>query len=89
MGTPREQLLILISTPLYLIVIGLELLLSHLRKQDSYTWKDTLQNIYLMLLNGGLDLLFRIIYIGVILLFFMIIASQYPFKMPGSIGSLY
>jgi len=70
MGTPREQLLILISTPLYLIVIGLELLLSHLRKQDSYTWKDTLQNIYLMLLNGGLDLLFRIIYIGVILSFF-------------------
>jgi sterol desaturase/sphingolipid hydroxylase (fatty acid hydroxylase superfamily) len=70
MGTPREQLLILISTPLYLIVIGLELLLSHLRRQESYTWKDTLQNIYLMILNGGLDLLFRIIYIGIILSFF-------------------
>ena len=70
MGTSREQLLILISTPLYLVVIGLELLLSHLRKQESYTWKDTLQNIYLMLLNAGLDLLFRIIYIGIILSFF-------------------
>ncbi|MEI9946016.1 MAG: sterol desaturase family protein [Chitinophagaceae bacterium] len=70
MGTAREQLLIFISTPLYLIVIGLELLLSHLRKQETYTWKDTLQNVYLMLLNGGLDLLFRIIYIGVILSFF-------------------
>jgi sterol desaturase/sphingolipid hydroxylase (fatty acid hydroxylase superfamily) len=70
MGTPREQLLILISTPLYLIVIGLELLLSHLRKQESYTWKDTIQNIYLMILNGGLDLVFRVIYIGIILSFF-------------------
>ena len=70
MGTPREQLLILITTPLYLVVIGLELLLSHLRKQESYTWKDTLQNIYLMFLNGGLDIVFRIIYIGIILSFF-------------------
>jgi sterol desaturase/sphingolipid hydroxylase (fatty acid hydroxylase superfamily) len=70
MGTPREQLLILISTPLYLIVIGLELFLSHLRRQQSYTWKDTIQNIYLMVLNGGLDLFFRVIYIGIILSFF-------------------
>src|SRR5260221_2089980 len=70
MGTPREQLLILISTPLYLIVIGLELLLSHLRRQQSYTWKDTIQNIYMMVLNGGLDLVFRVIYIGIILSFF-------------------
>ncbi len=69
MGTPREQLLILITTPLYLIVIGLELLLSHLRKKKSYSLKDTLQNIYLMLLNAGIDLLFRIIYIGIILSF--------------------
>jgi len=70
MGTPREQLLILITTPLYLIVIGLELLLSHLRRQESYTWKDTLQNIYMMILNAVLDIVFRVIYIGIILSFF-------------------
>jgi sterol desaturase/sphingolipid hydroxylase (fatty acid hydroxylase superfamily) len=70
MGTAREQLLILITTPLYLIVIGLELFFSHLRKQQTYTWKNTLQNIYMMLLNGGIDLLFRAIYIGIILSFF-------------------
>lgn len=70
MGTSREQLLILITTPLYLVVIGLELLFSHLHKQDSYTWKDTLQNIYMMILNALLDLVFRIIYIGIILSFF-------------------
>ena len=70
MGTAREQLLILISTPIYLIVIGLELFLSHARKQKSYTWKDTIQNIYLMLLNAGIDLLFRGIYLFFILSFF-------------------
>lgn len=66
----REQQLILLTTPLYLIVIGVELLLSHLGRQDCYTWKNTLQNIYLMLLNSWVDLLFRAIYIGIILSFF-------------------
>ncbi len=70
MGTSREQLLILITTPLYMVVIGLELLISQLRHQRTYTLKDTLQNIYLMLLNGGLDLLFRAVSIGIILSFF-------------------
>jgi sterol desaturase/sphingolipid hydroxylase (fatty acid hydroxylase superfamily) len=70
MGTAREQLLILISTPIYLIVIGLEIFLSHLHKQKSYTWKDSLQNIYLMLVNAGLDLLFRAVYVVIILTFF-------------------
>jgi sterol desaturase/sphingolipid hydroxylase (fatty acid hydroxylase superfamily) len=66
----RQTMLILISTPLYLLVIGLEILLSNMRQQPSYTLKDTVQNIYLMLLNGVLDLVFRSIYIGVILTFF-------------------
>lgn len=70
MASAREQFLYFFSTPLYIIVIGLELLLSNLRKQESYTWKDTWQNIYLMLLNMGIDLLFRAIYIGIILSFF-------------------
>ena len=70
MSSAREQFLYFFSTPLYIIVIGLELLLSNLRKQESYTWKDTWQNIYLMLLNMGIDLVFRAIYIGIILSFF-------------------
>ncbi|MBL0334894.1 MAG: sterol desaturase family protein [Chitinophagaceae bacterium] len=70
MGTAREQLLILITTPVYLLVIGLEFFISQARKQQAYTVKNTLQNIYLMLLNGGLDLLFRSISIGIILSFF-------------------
>jgi sterol desaturase/sphingolipid hydroxylase (fatty acid hydroxylase superfamily) len=70
MASAREQLLYLFSTPLYIIVIGIELLLSNIRKQDTYIWKDTWQNIYLMLLNSGIDLLFRAVYIGIILSFF-------------------
>ena len=66
----REQLLLFISTPLYLIVIGVELVLSNLQKQKAYTWKDTFQNIYLMMMNAGIDLMFRGIYIGIILSFF-------------------
>jgi sterol desaturase/sphingolipid hydroxylase (fatty acid hydroxylase superfamily) len=69
MGTIRETLLILISTPLYAVVIGLEILLSNIQKLPSYSIKDTAQNIYLMLLNAGLDLLFRSISIGIILNF--------------------
>jgi len=70
MGTLKETWLILISTPLYMIVIGLEIFLSHLQQKSTYTLKDTIQNIYLMLANAGIDVLFRGIYIGIILTYF-------------------
>lgn len=70
MQSAREHLLLLFSTPLYAIVIALEVLLSHFRKQKTYSIKDTIQNVYLMLLNGGIDLLFRSVYLGIVLLFF-------------------
>jgi sterol desaturase/sphingolipid hydroxylase (fatty acid hydroxylase superfamily) len=63
MQTLREQILILISTPVYVIVILLEILLSNFQKRKAYGWKDTAANIYLMLLNSGIDLLFRAVYI--------------------------
>jgi len=65
-----EQLLILISTPLYIIIIGVELLLSNYRQIKTYTWKDTTANVYLMLLNVFLDLLVRSIYLLVLTYFF-------------------
>ena len=70
MGTLKETWLILISTPLYMMVIGLEIFLSHLQQKSTYTLKDTIQNIYLMLANAGIDVLFRGIYIGIILSYF-------------------
>jgi len=75
----REQILILVSTPLYLIIIGLEVLLSNYRRRKPghgpagqsplikpYTWKDTLTNVYLMLMNSIIDLLFRATYLLVL-----------------------
>lgn len=59
----REQWLILISTPLYLIIIGLEVLLSNYRHNKLYTLKDTVNNVYLMICNSVIDLLFRGIYL--------------------------
>ncbi|MBS1628050.1 MAG: sterol desaturase family protein [Bacteroidetes bacterium] len=61
----KEQWLLLISTPFYLLIIGIEILLSHYKHKKIYTFTDTVTNIYLMLLNSGIDLLFRLIYLNV------------------------
>ena len=66
METLREQILILVSTPLYIIIIGAEVLLSNYRHHRLYSWKDTLTNIFLMLANGSIDLLFRGVYLLVL-----------------------
>ena len=58
----REQWLILISTPIYLILILSELLISHWQHRQKYTLRDTISNLYLMLLNAGVDFLFRLIF---------------------------
>ncbi|MFZ5978593.1 MAG: sterol desaturase family protein [Bacteroidota bacterium] len=71
MDSLREQWLILISTPVYIIIIGIELMLSHLQHKKVYTFKDTVTNVYLMLLNGGIDLVLRLIYIGIWQYFFL------------------
>jgi sterol desaturase/sphingolipid hydroxylase (fatty acid hydroxylase superfamily) len=64
----NEQLLLLITTPLYIIVIGLEIVLSNIHLKNFYSLKETLINMYLCILNGGIDLLFRAVYV-VILIF--------------------
>ncbi len=62
----KEQLLWIISTPIYIIIIGGELLLSHFQHKKTYTLKDTASNVYLMILNSVVDLSFRIIYIAIL-----------------------
>lgn len=66
----REYWLIIITTPIYFIIIGLELVLSHVGHFKAYTLKDTFTNLYLMLVNTGIDILFRGIYVGVIFQYF-------------------
>jgi len=53
----REALLVFISTPVYAIVIGAEILFSNYHKHKEYSKRGTIENIYLMLLNMGLDIL--------------------------------
>ncbi len=66
----NENTFILITTPVYAVVIGTEILLSHLQLKKYYSVKETLVNIYLTLLNACIDLLFRSIYLFIILQWF-------------------
>lgn len=66
----RESLLIAIATPVYSLVIGLEILFSHLGKRNLYSVKGVASNLYLMLLNMGLDVLMRGICLLVLNYFF-------------------
>ncbi len=69
MEAVKENILLLFSTPYYIIIIGIEMLFSHYQHKKLYTLKDTLDNLYLMLLNSGIDLLFRMVYVGIIFTF--------------------
>ncbi len=55
----RESLLILVSLPIYVIVIGGELLYSYFHQKQYYTGKGILANVYLSALNFSLDILVR------------------------------
>lgn len=65
-----ENLLILVSTPLYVLIILGEILLSNYRHKPVYSVKDTLTNAYMMLLNAGIDVLFRSVYLLVLVYVF-------------------
>lgn len=66
----RESFLILFSTPVYALLIGLEMLMSYIHNRHYYTAKGTLMNIYLSALNMGLDILLRGVCLLVIGYFF-------------------
>ena len=59
MHSVRETWFLLVSVPFYSILIGAEVMLSNWTHKGYYTLKDTLQNIYLTLVNAGLDILLR------------------------------
>ncbi len=66
----KQELLLLISTPLYAILIGLEMVLSAVHHKHLYTVKDTLTNVYLTSLNFSLELLIRVFCLGFLAYFF-------------------
>lgn len=64
-----EKTLLTITTPLYAVVIGLEMFVSHLQLKKYYSLKETMMNVYLSVLNASIDLAFRSIYLFFILQF--------------------
>jgi sterol desaturase/sphingolipid hydroxylase (fatty acid hydroxylase superfamily) len=62
----REQILLLFSAPIYLVIIGIEVLLSNYQHRKLYNWKDTAASVYLMLLNSFIDLVFRAVYVVIL-----------------------
>ncbi|MCC6837641.1 MAG: sterol desaturase family protein [Bacteroidia bacterium] len=66
----REELLIAITTPIYAIVIGAEILFSYLHHKHYYSVKGVLANIYLSALNFTLDILLRVVCLFVLNFFF-------------------
>ncbi|HLC83751.1 MAG TPA: sterol desaturase family protein [Bacteroidia bacterium] len=79
----REALLIAITTPIYAIVIGAEILFSYYHHKNYYSVKGTLANIYLTSLNLGLDILIRGVCLIVLNYFFQFkfveIINQYAY----------
>lgn len=55
----RESLLVLISIPIYVLVIGFEFFYSYFKNKRLYSTKGLLSNVYLTALNIGLDILVR------------------------------
>lgn len=77
----KQTLLLLISTPLYAILIGVEMVMSAIHHKHLYTVKDTLTNVYLSSLNFGLELLIRAFCLGFLAFFFQyhILSIQNPY----------
>lgn len=67
MQSARESWFLLLSIPFYTILIGAEILFSNWKHKKIYSVRDTFQNVYLTLLNAGLDGLMRwLFYISVL-----------------------
>ena len=70
MSELHKQILLLLSIPIYAILIPLELVLSHFRQWKFYSWKETAVNVYLNLVNAGIDLLLRGVALFVLIFFY-------------------
>jgi len=65
----QKQILLLFSIPIYAIIIPLEILLSNFQNRNFYSWKETAVNVYLNLLNSGIDIILRL-FVGLTVLNF-------------------
>ncbi len=68
MQSSREAWFLMLSIPIYAVLIGTEILFSNWHGKKFYSWKSVLQNVYLTLLNAGLDLLMRVAFYVAVLM---------------------
>lgn len=62
MQSTRETWFLLFSIPFYTLLIGAEIIMSNWRGLKYYTLKDSIQNVYLTLINAGLDGILRLLF---------------------------
>lgn len=55
----KESVWILVAAPLYSVAILAELVISNIRAKKVYTFRGVLENVYLSVLNMGLDIMIR------------------------------
>ena len=72
----REQILLLIETPIYLVFILGEMLISSIQNTKSYSTKDTAINLLCTGFNFGLDILMRGVTLGALVFAFQFAPIQ-------------
>jgi sterol desaturase/sphingolipid hydroxylase (fatty acid hydroxylase superfamily) len=65
----RETTLLILSVPVILAAILLEIAVTHFKGIRAYTWRETLTNVYMASLNGGMDLVLRAVMVVPALMF--------------------
>jgi len=76
MNELQQRIFTLFSIPVYALFIPFEILLSNFQHRRFYTWKESLMNLYLNLLNAGIDMLLRFV-IGLSILYYF-----YQYRLP-------
>jgi len=68
MQSALETWFLLLSVPVYTVIIGMEILFSNWQHRRYYSLRDTLFNVLFTILNASLDLLLRgLFYIGILM----------------------
>jgi len=70
MNALYKEILLVFSIPIYALFIPLEIILSNFHQHKFYSWKETAMNIYLNLLNAGIDLSMRVVALAVLIFFY-------------------
>ncbi|MBX2906718.1 MAG: sterol desaturase family protein [Taibaiella sp.] len=76
MNELQQRIFTLFSIPVYAVFIPLEIIISNFQHRRFYTLKESAMNVYLNLLNAGIDMLLRLV-IGLSILYFF-----YQYRLP-------